>query len=241
MGHWINIGRDQPKRMQQTQYTPPLMPDPLRHSRHERVGKMTPLYPTFVKRIRDGIDGLIWDKVTPWVFMTAGPPFKIRTFHGKEIAYQGIKFDGSPRRVFWGRFIEPFLEDLSINEINTAVKMANERRVNLRELLPEVRNLLGAGIERVYTQMADVDRRLRGEGLPQRVQLMPLDGLILSMMNFIDQRIQAEIAMWRPRPRWENFYEKNKLLIKFLAWAIPIIGTLIGILAKFFWHGRLTN
>jgi hypothetical protein len=203
--------------------------------------KMTSLYPTFEKRIRDGIDGLIREKVTPWVFMTAGPPFKIRTFHGKEIAYQGIKFDGSPREVFWGRFIEPFLEDLSINEINTAVKMAHERRVNLRELLTEVRDLLGAGIEKVYAQMADVDRRLRGEGFPQRVQPKAVDHLTLSMMNFIDKRIQAEIAMWRPRPRWENFYENNKLLIKFLAWAIPLIGTLIGILAKFFWPGRLTN
>ena len=165
--------------------------------------KTTPLYPTFEKRIRDGIDGLIRDKVTPWVFMPAGPPFKMRTFHGKEISYSGIKFDGSPRRVFWGRFIEPFLEDISINEMNAAVQMAHGRRVNLRILLPEIRALLHAGIEKVYVQMADVDRRLRGEGFPQRVQPKAVDGLILSMMNFIDERIQAEIAMWRPRS-WCN-------------------------------------
>ena len=58
----------------------------------------TPLYPTFCKRIDDTVDQLIQNQVTPWSFLTAGPPFRIKKFDGKEIAYQGIGFEGSEYR-----------------------------------------------------------------------------------------------------------------------------------------------
>lgn len=190
----------------------------------------TPLYPAFEKRIRDRIDWVIQDKVTPWVFMTAGPPFKMQTFHGKEISYQGIKFEGPPCLVFWGHFIEPFLEDIIVAEIDSAVKLAHERRVNLQELLSEIRTLLQADIARVYAKMADVDRRLRGEGFPQRVAPKVVDGFISSMMKLVDDRIQAEIAMWKPGRRWDKWYENNK----FLVWLIGTIVALCSILLKFF-------
>ncbi len=70
----------------------------------------TQLYPTFRKRVDDAIEQLIKQKVTPWSFLTAGPPFRIKSFDGKQIAYEGVGFEGSPRQVFWSRYIEPFLE-----------------------------------------------------------------------------------------------------------------------------------
>lgn len=68
----------------------------------------TPLYPTFRKRITDAFEQLDRQQVTPWAFMTAGPPFQVNRFDGTEVAYPGIKFEGSPREVFWSGYIEPF-------------------------------------------------------------------------------------------------------------------------------------
>src|SRR5438093_762339 len=116
----------------------------------------TPLYPTFRKRVDDAIEQLIKQQVIPWSFLTAGPPFRIKSFDGKQIAYQGVGFEGSPREVFWSRYIEPFLEELCISEITAAVSMARERGVDARLLLSELQGLLSAGIRKVYTRMADV-------------------------------------------------------------------------------------
>ena len=109
----------------------------------------TPLYPTFRKRVDDSIELLIKQQVTPWSFLTAGPPFRIKSFDGRQIVYQGVGFEGSPRQVFWSRYIEPFLEELCVSEITAAVSMARERGVDARLLLPELRGLLAGGFERV--------------------------------------------------------------------------------------------
>src|SRR5436190_22519772 len=105
----------------------------------------TPLYPTFRKRVDDAVEQLIKKQVTPWSFLTAGPPFRIESFDGGKIAYQGVGFEGSPRLVFWARYIEPFLEDLCISEIADAVSMANDRRVDGKALLLELQGLLSGG------------------------------------------------------------------------------------------------
>src|ERR1700724_42620 len=96
----------------------------------------TPLEPTFRKFINDSIEQLLKQQVTPWAFFAAGPSFQIKSFDGRLIAYQGVEFEGSPRLVFWSRYIEPFLEELCISQIGRAVSMAKERDVDARLLLP---------------------------------------------------------------------------------------------------------
>jgi hypothetical protein len=159
----------------------------------------TPLYPTFRKRAADAIEQLIRQQVTPWSFMAAGPPFRIKYFDGRQIAYEGVTFDGSPRKVFWSRYIEPYLEELCISEITAAVSMAHEKQVDAKLLLPELQGLLSAGFQKVYGQMADVDRRLRGKGYPQNVSLRPIDQELRAMEQFLDERIRSEIEMWKPK------------------------------------------
>ena len=68
----------------------------------------------FQKRVNDAIKALIKKQVTPWVFMTTGRPFHIKRLDGTDIAYHGIGFEGSPKKVFWSGYIEPFLEHLCI-------------------------------------------------------------------------------------------------------------------------------
>lgn len=185
----------------------------------------TPLYPTFRKRAHDAFDELIKQQVTPWSFLTAGPPFRIKKFDGRKIAYEGIDFEGSPREVFWSRYIEPFLEDICVSEITSAVSVATEREVDGRLLLREVQELLSAGCLRVYKQMADVDRRLRGKGFPKNVPLRPIEREVRQMDRFIDELVRSELAMWVPKPRYEVWYERNK----FMVWAIGILLVLAGI------------
>ena len=195
---------------------------------HHDLAMATPLYPTFRKRVDDAFEQLIKQQVTPWSFMTAGPPFRIKSFDGREIAYQGIEFQGSPRVVFWSRYIEPFLEQLCISEIEAAVSMAREKGVDASLLLPELQRLLSAGFRRVYERMADVDRSLRGKGYPNSVALRSVELETERMDKFLDERIMAEIEMWKPKPWFEAWHERNK----FWVWLIGIVLTVAGILAK---------
>jgi hypothetical protein len=133
----------------------------------------TTLYPIVIESVNNAINQLINIQVTPWAFLNSGQPFHITTFDGRQINYKGIAFEGSPRQVFWSNYIEPFLKDICISQISTALMMAKERSVDAKHLLPEVQSLLIAGITKVFSRMADVDRRLRGIGFPDRVQLPP--------------------------------------------------------------------
>ena len=189
----------------------------------------TPLYSVFRKRVNDAVEQLIKQQVTPWSFLTAGPPFRIKTFDGRQIAYEGVGFEGSPRTVFWSRYIEPFLEELCVSEITAAVALAKEKGVDARLLLPELQQLLLAGFRKVYDRMADVDRRLRGRGFPHKVDLKSIDREFSAMAQFLDERVRAEVAMWKPKSHVEIWYEGNK----FWVWAIGLVLAIAGLWTKF--------
>jgi hypothetical protein len=161
--------------------------------------------------------------------MTAGPPFRIKLFDGREIAYQHLEFEGSPRQVFWSRYIEPFLDQLCISEIEAAVSMAREKGVDARLLLPELQGLLSTGFKKVYEHMADVDRRLSGKGYPNSVGLRSVELEIQHMDKFLDERIRAEIEMWKPQNRIQEWYERNSWLV----WAVGTLLAIAGFWAKF--------
>lgn len=159
----------------------------------------TPLYPISEKRVADAVEQLLQKQVTPWAFFGSGKPFRVHKFDGSEIPYQVIEFEGSPREVFWSRYIDPFLEDLSVREIDAAVKMADERGVDAKLLLSEVQSLLLKSTRIVFDRMAEIDRRLIGKGYPNNVPLRPVENEVRGMAQFIEKRIAAEIAMWRSK------------------------------------------
>jgi hypothetical protein len=193
------------------------------------VAETTPLYPTFRKRIEDATARIIRDQVTPWTFLTAGPPFRVNQFDGREISYQGIAFEGSPRSVFWGRYIDPFLEAFALEEIEFAVTAAKERRVDASVLLREVQGLLASAVHKVLGEMADVDQRLMHGTAFEKGQARSTDEETSRLLEFIDERIHCEIQMWRPKWPIEEWYERNK----FLVWLVGIIVTVGSAAAKF--------
>ena len=161
----------------------------------------TPLYPTFEKRIDDAVDQILHKQVDPWAFFNVGRPTQLMRFDGRSVGTiggQAIAFEGSPREIFWSRYIEPFLEDLAVQEIDAAVTAAREREVDGKQLLLEVEGMLLSGCKKVFTRMAQIDQRLLGKGYPKSVPLRPIEDKYNPIKEFIETRIRAEIEMWRP-------------------------------------------
>ncbi len=188
----------------------------------------TPLYPIIEKIVSDEWTKLDREKITPWAFMTAGPPFQVEDYFGKMISYQGIEFEGSPRDVFWGRYIEPFIEHIIDFVVNESLRLSEERNQNPKLVLPEVGGLLKSLVQNAYARMAEIDRRLRGKGYPQNVALQNTDGKVTAMEKFINERIDSEIAMVRTNLKINEIYNKHP----FLFWVVAlIIGAAISLLA----------
>jgi hypothetical protein len=189
----------------------------------------TPLYVTFEKRINDAVDVLLHKQVEPWAFFNSGHPMQVKRFDGRNISYQGGTFEGSPRQVFWSRYIEPFLENMTVQEISAAVAAARERRIDARLLLPEVQGLLLSSCVKVFARMAQTDQRLLGKGYPQSVPLRPVEREVTNMKDFIQKHVRAELEMWKPKAWYEEWYERNK----FWVWAVGTVVAAAGLVAKF--------
>jgi hypothetical protein len=183
----------------------------------------------FEKRINDATEVLLRKQVEPWIFLNTAHPFQVETFDGRNISYQGIGFEGSPRLVFWSRYIEPFLENLVVVEITAAVSAARDRRVDAKLLLPEIQFLLLSASRKVLNRMAQTDQRLLGKGDTQSVPLRSVEREISSMKEFIKKHILAELEMWKPKPWYEEWYERNK----FWVWFVGILVAAASLVAKF--------
>ena len=193
----------------------------------------TPLYPTFQKRISDSFEQLIKKQVTPWAFLNSGKPMRVTTHDQRQISYEGAGFEGSPEQVFWSRYIEPFMEDISISEINAATRMASEKYISAALLLPEVESLLLAGVRKTFSEMAKTDQRLRGKGFPEKIPLRPIENEFQKVKSFIEVRIQSELKMWRPKSKLEVWFERNTSVKWIVSIVVAIVLALIGLYANF--------
>ena len=185
----------------------------------------TPLYPTFENRIDAATRRIIDDQVTPWAFLKSTSNFRIKNFDGKEIAYGHKSYDGSPQLVFWGTYIDQFLDAIAIEEIQLAAKLAAERKVDLKLLLSEVEGLLLSATRKVLDRMVDIDRRLRGNGSPENVKPRSAEGKFNRMRELISAHVASELEMWKPKSRFEEWHERNK----FTAWLINTVLAILGL------------
>lgn len=202
------------------------------HTKWKLQGDRSVLYPIIQKRLKDELESLIKNQVTSWVFMTTPVGVNVKKFDGKKISYSGIEFSGSPEEVFWGGYIEPFLEHISFNAIDEAVEKCKTQKAELKPVLNDIQELLKLGFNNVFAHMADVDRRLRGKGYPERVSLKSVDSYVKRMEAFVARRIESELTLWKSRPwvAWiERFYENNKGLV----WVIGAIISVLSVVAAF--------
>ena len=143
------------------------------------------IHSIIAKRIHEEGHKLRQDKVDPWFFMTAGPPFKITNFYGKTISYQGIEFEGSPRHLFWSRYIEPFIEDIVERVVMETAQEAMDRHIALEPALRDAERYLKQLAQVTYRRMAEVDQRLRGKGHPSSVKPRSVENEISGMESLI--------------------------------------------------------
>lgn len=185
------------------------------------------LYPVIQKQLRDKFEILIQNQITPWSFIATTAGLKLKKFNGKLISYSGIEFSGSPEHVFWGGYIEPFLEDISFSVIDEAVEKCKIKKIQLEPVLSDVQELLKLGFNSVYAHMADVDRRLKSKGYTETVSLRNVDDYVKRMEVFVSRRIKSELRNPSPWIMWiERFYENNTGLV----WLIGIILAVVAIL-----------
>jgi hypothetical protein len=133
------------------------------------------------------------DKVTPWVFLTAGKMRPIENFYGHTIQYSGVAFEGSPRYIFWNGFIEPFLEAIFLWGFNLALGYARERQVDSQQVIHHTKECLSEGISTIYRKMQDIDRRLRGKGFPDRVTPHNISGSIEAMQATLQKYYESAL------------------------------------------------
>lgn len=74
--------------------------------------------------------------------------------------------------------------------------------------------------------MAELDQRLRGKGVPNRISRRSVDREVENMNRFIDEYIDVELTMTKRRRRIDKFYHEHP----FLVW---LIATVVGVIAIF--------
>ncbi|HBP86964.1 MAG TPA: hypothetical protein DD706_04625 [Nitrospiraceae bacterium] len=188
----------------------------------------TPLYSLIEKLVEDFWVVLDREHITPWAFMTAGPLFKCTDFYGRQISYQGVEFEGSPQGVFWARFIEPFLENIIERVVTETLRLSSEKRQDPKLTLVEASTLLKSLIHRAYGRMADIDYTLRGgRKNPGKVPLRNTDSEIAGMEQFLDRRINAELAMLKPWDWVNKFYKEHPFFFWLIGFLIAAAGVFL--------------
>jgi ElaB/YqjD/DUF883 family membrane-anchored ribosome-binding protein len=152
------------------------------------------------KRVDELEDFLIKEKLTPWRFFGAGK-FKVTKYDGKEIHYEGGgEFGGSPRIVFWGGFIEPFIEDGIQKTLDEVGRECQQNNLDSEPHIKDTAELLRGVISKVYSYMAETDQVLRGKGYPDKVKRVDVKDKILKMNEVLDKHVEAALALYSNNP-----------------------------------------
>lgn len=152
-------------------------------------------YPEITFAVENKFKKLNRDKLSPWVFLNSGNIVSMEDFYGHTIQYQGVRFEGSPREVFWGGFIEPFLEDIFVWAFEVALDHAKKRNLDSRELILYTRECLMNGMSLIYKGMQKIDRNLRGNGFPDQVTPRDISREINKMQIKLDEYRDSTLAV----------------------------------------------
>jgi hypothetical protein len=123
--------------------------------------------------------------------MNSGPGLSTTDIRGKPVRSAGVKFEGSPRVVFWGGFFEPFLAKAARESLGWTLALCRERSLPPDDYLRETRDLLALLSERLYEHMARTDQLLRGEGFPNRITPRNVSPKVEAMKRTLDDLVVA--------------------------------------------------
>ncbi|WP_085933160.1 hypothetical protein [Enhydrobacter aerosaccus] len=139
------------------------------------------------ERLRGRFFSLIWDQLRPWAYMDTDG-LEIRRFDGTTIAFEPCMFDGAPRQALWdSNYIEPFLEEICRDEAARARAFSRADRTSLREVLL-------AGIKRVYLTMQEIDWHMQGDGVAEHYDKHDVEPGIAYMTAYLDHCLAGTVA-----------------------------------------------
>jgi hypothetical protein len=150
----------------------------------------TPLYPV-ARSIVAELDRVTSEKITKWRMFGVKWSLHVEDYYGKPIRYEEVTFEGSPRDVFWNRFIEPFLENGIVSALDEFYKECISRNLHPKKYLREMVGLLRLWVEKTYRDMARTDQALRGKGIPSSAQAVDVSSKISSMYEYLDSHVVA--------------------------------------------------
>ena len=158
-------------------------------------------YPEISFEVENKFKRLITEKLTPWVFFNTGSMVPVEDFHGRSIQYRGLAFEGSPREVFWGNFIVPFLEAICAWAFDFAADRAAKRKADYFDIMMHTHQSLTNGLYKVYNEMQEIDRRLRGKGFPQQVLPRDVSFEINKMQTRFDEYRDSALSSFKTNPK----------------------------------------
>lgn len=172
----------------------------------------TEIYPKIRKMVHDLRD-VILKKLTKWCFLNAGPPMEVQKYDGSMICYQGIKFEGSPKLVFWEGFIEPFLENGAIEILSKTSATAQKCSLSINACLNEAEELLKILISLTYEEMADIDQRLSGNGIKKGPRV-GVSGKIANMNSLINSHRKVVELEYSAKEEQRGAIEKQEDILE---------------------------
>lgn len=177
-------------------------------------GKTSPLFSYLQKYVQNSYQDLAQNKISPWSNLHLGKPLKVQNYYGKKIHYEGIKFEGSPKIVFWENYIEPFLENIIIDAVRKTTSLCNECKIKNSLPFNDLRKLLKISVKNVYSIMNKICS----------INNNALDIKILRLNNIIDKTIANTIKLI-PGVKW---YQSRTIQAAMIGGVIALIVALIG-------------
>jgi len=172
----------------------------------------TPLYEKTKQKIDDFYIDIDRNKLTPWAFLRTGKMQEIKDYYGRSIRYQGVEFEGSPRTVFWGNFIEPFLEHGIIDILEQVSDEAIKSNLDPEICVNEAVGFLYGCISSVYHRMSEIDQNLRGKGYPETVTRRDVSEKIKKMNGYLQEQQKAIVSITKSQYKTtpeEKFFQTN--------------------------------
>lgn len=155
---------------------------------------MTILEPKIYKLIKDEQEKIVREQVVNWLMGFCAGRLETAYFNGKKICYSGIEFSGSPQHVFWGRYIEPYLEDITGRLIKEISNDCVENKLDLKTELKTLKVNLENFYIHIFYEMVNVEQRLLGKGYPNRINKRNVTKEIAGMNIYLDKHINMEIS-----------------------------------------------
>ena len=148
----------------------------------------TPLYQLTHDRVAEEQRALA-ELIQAWRFMEIAG-LSITDYYGKKIQYRNIRFEGSPRDVYWSGFWEPFIYGAARKVLEWTIQTCRTRNLPGVPYLLEAKDLLRNLVSKTYQDIATTDVLLRSAGNRESAQRKD----VTERIRIMNERIDALLA-----------------------------------------------